>query len=116
MANVVWCTGFAADYEWISPQIDVDEHGWPTQYRGVTSVPGLYFMGVLFQYSFASMNVYGVSRDAAYVVDRAAERLAAGARASSAGRCHEPDRRPGIVFDPSCARRTGCTVIQGGAS
>ena len=54
------------------------------QYRGVSSVPGLYFMGVLFQYSFTSMLIHGVGRDAEYVVDRIADRLAAGARASSA--------------------------------
>ena len=29
VANVVWCTGFASDYGWISPPIEVDEHGWP---------------------------------------------------------------------------------------
>jgi putative flavoprotein involved in K+ transport len=39
----------------------------------VSPVPGLYFMGLVFQYSFASMNVHGVSRDAAYVVDRVVE-------------------------------------------
>ena len=54
------------------------------QYRGVTDVPGLYFMGVLFQYSFTSMLIRGVGRDAEYVVDRIAERAAAGARVASA--------------------------------
>ena len=54
------------------------------QYRGVTDVPGLYFMGVLFQYSFTSMLIRGVGRDAEYVVDRIAERLAAGARVAKA--------------------------------
>ena len=55
VANVVWCTGFSTDYSWISPSIKLDEHGWPVQYRGVSLVPGLYFMGLVFQYSFASM-------------------------------------------------------------
>ena len=84
VANVVWCTGFVGDYSWISPPIDVDAHGLPEQYRGVSPVPGLYFNGVLFQYAFTSMLVRGVGRDAKYVVDRIADRLAAGARASSA--------------------------------
>ena len=72
------------DYSWISPPIDVDAHGLPEQYRGVSPVPGLYFIGVLFQYAFTSMLVRGVGRDAEYVVDRIADRLAAGARVSSA--------------------------------
>jgi putative flavoprotein involved in K+ transport len=73
VANVIWCTGFRSDYGWISPSLPVDVLGAPEQYRGVSGVRGLYFMGLVFQYSFASMNVHGVSRDAAYVVDRVAE-------------------------------------------
>jgi putative flavoprotein involved in K+ transport len=76
VANVVWCTGFRTDYGWIDPPIELDEHGWPVQYRGVSSLPGLFFMGVLFQYAFTSMNIHGVGRDAEYVVDRIADRLA----------------------------------------
>jgi putative flavoprotein involved in K+ transport len=79
VANVVWCTGFRTDYGWIDPPIELDEHGWPIQYRGVAPVQGLFFMGVLFQYAFTSMNIHGVGRDAEYVVDRIAERIAAGA-------------------------------------
>ena len=84
VANVVWCTGFVGDYRWISPPIEVDAHGVPEQSRGVSPVPGLYFNGVLFQYAFTSMLVRGVGRDAKYVVDRIAVRLAAGADIASA--------------------------------
>lgn len=50
----------------------------PEQDRGVvTSAPGLYFLGLLFQYGFTSMLVVGAGRDAAYVVDRIAARAAA---------------------------------------
>lgn len=70
VANVIWCTGFRPDYSWIDLPI-LDETGYPEQERGVaTSVPGLYFLGVLFQFSFTSMLVVGAGRDAAYVVDR----------------------------------------------
>ena len=41
------------------------------------TVPGLYFVGVPFQYGVASMLIHGASRDAKYVVDRIAERVAA---------------------------------------
>jgi putative flavoprotein involved in K+ transport len=75
VANVVWCTGFDRDYSWIHPAIELDENRWPVQYRGVTSTPGLYFSGVVFQYSFTSMVIHGAGRDAEYVVDHIAERM-----------------------------------------
>jgi putative flavoprotein involved in K+ transport len=77
VANVVWCTGFERDYSWITPAIDLDEHRWPVQHRGVTTTPGLYFTGVVFQYAFSSMLILGAGRDAAYVVDHIAKRAAA---------------------------------------
>lgn len=74
VANVIWCTGFRPDYSWIHLPI-LGEDGWPEQERGVvTSAPGLYFLGLLFQYGFTSMLVLGAGRDAAYVVDRIAGR------------------------------------------
>jgi putative flavoprotein involved in K+ transport len=75
VANVLWCTGFEPDHAWIRlPVFDAD--GWPLQRRGVvTTAPGLYFLGILFQYAFSSMLVLGAGRDAAHVVDRIAERL-----------------------------------------
>jgi len=81
VANVVWCTGFGRDYSWIHPAIEVDENGWPIQHRGVTSTPGLYFSGVVFQYAFTSMLVHGAGRDAEYVVDHIAERMGVQKRA-----------------------------------
>ncbi len=72
VANVVWCTGFRHDYPWIDlPVVGVD--GWPMHDRGVVrTAPGLYFVGVPFQYSLASSLIGGVGRDAAYVADRVA--------------------------------------------
>jgi putative flavoprotein involved in K+ transport len=92
VANVVWCTGFGRDYSWIHPAIELDDNGWPAQHRGVTSVPGLYFSGIAFQYAFTSMLVHGAGRDAEYVVDHIAERMrvrrpaASGVRAARAER------------------------------
>ena len=46
-----------------------DDDGWPLETRGVVaSSPGLYFVGLAFQYAFASMLVGGAGRDAEYVV------------------------------------------------
>jgi putative flavoprotein involved in K+ transport len=67
ITNVIWCTGFRQDFSWIHlPVIGPD--GWPLQERGVASTsPGLYFVGLLFQYAFGSMLVGGVGRDGKYV-------------------------------------------------
>jgi len=76
VANVVWCTGFRQDFSWIDlPVTGAD--GWPLEERGVVpSSPGLYFVGLAFQYAFASMLVGGVGRDAEYVVKHLAARAA----------------------------------------
>ena len=71
-ANVVWCTGFRLDFEWIHLPI-IGDDGWPAQDRGVVSdAPGLYFLGLPFQRSFASMLIGGVGKDAAYITGKVA--------------------------------------------
>jgi putative flavoprotein involved in K+ transport len=76
VANIVWATGYRPDYRFVDAPI-IGEDGWPIEERGVSpTVPGLYFLGVPFQYAFSSMLVAGAGRDAKYVVDRIAERVA----------------------------------------
>jgi len=76
VSSVVWCTGFRQVFDWIDLPI-TDEHGWPSEYRGVVdAAPGLYFCGLSFQYAFSSMVFPGVSRDADYVAGQIAERSA----------------------------------------
>jgi len=62
--NVVWCTGFRQDFSWIDlPIFGAD--GRPEHDRGVVrSVPGLYFVGLAFQYAVTSDVLPGVGRDA----------------------------------------------------
>jgi putative flavoprotein involved in K+ transport len=71
-ANVIWCTGFRLDFSWIDLPV-VGDDGYPLERYGVTpSAPGLYFVGLPFQRSFASMLIGGVGRDAGYVAGRIA--------------------------------------------
>jgi putative flavoprotein involved in K+ transport len=64
VANVIWCTGFRNDYGWIRFPLPVDTDGYPEQERGsVPSSPGLYFVGLPFLHSFASMLIIGAGRD-----------------------------------------------------
>lgn len=72
--SVVWCTGFDPSVEWLDLSA-FDADGRLMQQRGVsTSEPGLFFVGVHFQYAMSSTMVHGVSRDARYVAERIAER------------------------------------------
>ena len=86
--NVVWCTGFRGDYSWIEG-LTYGEDGYPEQDHGVvTNSPGLYFVGLKFQRTFASALVGGVGRDAEIV----ANRIAASVGASTTGMSEErPD-------------------------
>ncbi len=84
--NVVWCTGFNKDTSWID-FLAVAEDGWPEQQRGqVAQHPGLYFVGLPFQYAFASMLVGGVGRDAGNVARHIARRTPQVKRQASAQR------------------------------
>jgi putative flavoprotein involved in K+ transport len=80
VTNVVWCTGFRQDFSWIDLPI-TGEDGWPLERRGVVeTAPGLYFVGLAFQYAFSSMLVGGAGRDAAYVVKHLDARSARAAK------------------------------------
>ena len=88
VANVIWCTGFRPDFSWIDLPI-FDETGFPIEERGVvTSAPGIYFVGLLFQYGFTSMLIGGAGRDAEHVVERLAQH--AGRAHGTAARAPRP--------------------------
>jgi putative flavoprotein involved in K+ transport len=91
VSNVMWCTGYTPDYDWID--VSLPKHnGVPFHDRGIVdSCPGLYFVGLLFLYSLSSALVGGVGRDAKHIVDhivstRLSRREDALARATTAGR------------------------------
>lgn len=74
VTNVIWCTGYRHDLSWIELPI-FGEDGELVHERGVvTAEPGLYFVGLYFQYSAGSDVIPGVPRDAKYVVKRLLER------------------------------------------
>jgi putative flavoprotein involved in K+ transport len=79
VSNVVWCTGFDANYEWIELPV-FDERGEPVDERGVVAdAPGLYFVGRYFQFALVSALIGGVGRDAEYVARHVAKHRRAGA-------------------------------------
>ena len=64
---VVWATGFGADYRWIEVPV-FDGRGYPTHRRGVTSCPGLYFLGLPWQHTWGSGRFVGVAADAEHLL------------------------------------------------
>ncbi len=74
VANVIWCTGFRETFPWIEIPVFGDD-GRPQHTRGVAEAsPGLYFMGLVFQYAASSDVLPGVGRDAAYIAKKIASR------------------------------------------
>jgi putative flavoprotein involved in K+ transport len=75
VANVIWCTGFRYEHSWIRFPVPLDADGFPDQRRGAApSLPGLYFTGMLFLHSFASMLVLGAAIDGKRVADHIVRR------------------------------------------
>jgi putative flavoprotein involved in K+ transport len=92
---VVWATGFRSDYAWIHiPGVVRD--GRVLHRRGVTGVPGLYFLGLSWQHTRGSALLGFVNDDAAYLADRIAQQHAATAVAATttveAGAAQQPSR------------------------
>jgi putative flavoprotein involved in K+ transport len=77
VTNVVWCTGYRHDFNWIDLPLAQD-HGMPAHERGVVrSEPGLYFLGLPFLTGFTSSLLGGVGRDAEAIVECISARAAA---------------------------------------
>ncbi|MFJ8789381.1 MSMEG_0569 family flavin-dependent oxidoreductase [Streptomyces sp. NPDC102462] len=77
ITSVVWATGFARDHRWIEVPA-FDGRGYPMHRRGVSSVPGLYFLGLPWQYTWGSGRFEAVGRDAEFLAGHidASRRLA----------------------------------------
>ena len=69
VSAVVWATGFRNDHSWIEEPIFDDHHG-VVHRRGVTDSPGLYFLGLTWQYTRGSALIGWVADDAAYIADQ----------------------------------------------
>jgi putative flavoprotein involved in K+ transport len=70
---VIWATGYRSDYSWIHiPGVTHDRQ--VAHRRGVTEVPGLYFLGLSWQHTRGSALLGFINEDAAYLADRIAAR------------------------------------------
>ena len=94
---VILCTGFGEEFSWIELPI-FGEDGRPMHERGVVvGEPGLYFVGLHFQYALSSDVLPGVGRDAEYIAKHIALRDEPNGRPTAhalagARRTEAPDR------------------------
>ncbi|TQV86287.1 MSMEG_0569 family flavin-dependent oxidoreductase [Exilibacterium tricleocarpae] len=66
---VLWCIGFRPDFSWLDVPV-FNGMGYPQHQRGVTSQPGLYFIGLPWLYTWGSGRFSGIARDADYLCRR----------------------------------------------
>jgi putative flavoprotein involved in K+ transport len=71
--SVIWCTGFTAEFDWIHAPV-TDEVGRPIHRRGVSPVPGIYFLGFPWLHSRKSGIIHGIDEDARYIAETIAAR------------------------------------------
>ena len=68
ISSIIWATGFSQDFGWL--QADAfDKSGKPVHQRGVSSEPGVYFLGLPWQSRRGSTFIWGVWHDAKHIAD-----------------------------------------------
>lgn len=66
ITSIIWATGYATDFSWL-PSGAMDEKGKPRHQRGVSSEPGIYFIGLPWLSRRGSTFIWGVWHDAKHV-------------------------------------------------
>jgi putative flavoprotein involved in K+ transport len=66
ITSIVWCIGFEPDFRWLDAPV-FNGRGLPCHERGVTAIPGLYFVGLPWLHTWGSGRFSGVARDAQYL-------------------------------------------------
>ena len=72
---VVWATGYRDDGSWVAIPEAKDFQSEFIHRRGVSPVPGPYFIGRSWQWTRGSALLAGVGDDAAYLIGRITEQL-----------------------------------------
>ena len=71
---VIWTTGFIANFDWIHLPV-LDNEGIPIHTRGISPVPGIYFLGFPWLHSRKSGIINGIEEDAGYLFEDIRKRL-----------------------------------------
>ena len=80
ISTIIWANGFRYDFNWIDLPIFADETRFsgrvPVHKRGITAIPGVYFLGLPWLHKLKSAFLNGVGEDAEHL----AEHIAGNAR------------------------------------
>jgi len=74
--SVIWCTGFKQDFSWLQLPC-INRAGEAVHRRGISALPGVYFVGLPWLYKRKSGIIAGVAEDAAHIAQHLGERIAA---------------------------------------
>jgi len=72
--TIIWATGFRQDFSWLKADA-FDENGKPQHQRGVSTEPGVYFLGLPWQSRRGSTFIWGVWHDAKHIADQIANKM-----------------------------------------
>lgn len=74
VTSIIWATGYAFDFGWLQAGA-FDARGRPVHENGVSTVPGLYHLGLPWLSRRASAFIWGVWHDAAFLAGLIAARI-----------------------------------------
>jgi putative flavoprotein involved in K+ transport len=66
VTSILWCVGYEPDFSWVHVPVFTGR-GLPVHDRGVTAVPGLYFLGLPWLHTWGSGRFAAIARDAAHL-------------------------------------------------
>ena len=81
---VIWATGYRPDYSWLDVPV-IDPEGRIRHRRGLTDLPGLYFLGLYWQWTRGSALIGWVGDDAEYIAQQIDEQKSVSASAVDVG-------------------------------
>jgi len=95
---VIWATGYRPDHSWIDLDV-TDGNGRLRHRRGVTDIPGLYFLGLSWQHTRGSALLGFVKDDAEFIADR----VEAAALSKTRSSAPAPHSEGAAVAEPAAA-------------
>ncbi|MES2921029.1 MAG: MSMEG_0569 family flavin-dependent oxidoreductase [Verrucomicrobiota bacterium] len=69
ITSIIWCIGFLPNFKFIDLPV-FNMRGFPETDRGVSGIPGLYFLGLPWMHTWGSARFSGIAEDADYIASR----------------------------------------------
>jgi len=74
ISAIIWCVGYTPDFSWVHLPVFTGR-GAPSHLRGVTAIPGLYFLGLPWLHTWGSGRFASVARDASHLAQHIAHSM-----------------------------------------